>query len=66
MELEAERGAPPENMQACSRLEKTRQALHEVHMGTYQLPVGYLKDVELLPALGCCGEGSPRIVQVGF
>jgi hypothetical protein len=50
MELEAERGAPPENMQACSRLEKTRQALHEVHVGTYQFSVGYLKDVELLPA----------------
>jgi hypothetical protein len=53
-------------MQACSRLEKTRQALHKVHVGTYQLSIGYLKDVELLPALGCCGEGSPRIVQVGF
>jgi hypothetical protein len=50
MELEDARGAPPENMQACSRLEKTRQALHEVHAGTYQFSAGYLKDVELLPA----------------
>jgi hypothetical protein len=50
MELEDARGAPPENMQACSRLEKTRQALHEVHAGAYQFSAGYLKDVELLPA----------------
>jgi hypothetical protein len=50
MELKDARGAPPENMQACSRLEKTRQALHEVHAGTYQFSAGYLKDVELLPA----------------
>jgi hypothetical protein len=50
MEVENARGAPPENMQACSRLEKIRQALHEVHVGTYQFSVGYLKDVELLPA----------------
>ena len=27
-----------------------RQALHEVHVGTYQFSAGYLKDVELLPA----------------
>jgi len=50
MEVEAERGAPSEKMQMCSRLEKTRQALHEVHVGTYRFSVGHLKEVELLPA----------------
>ena len=66
MELENRRGAPPENMQACSRLEKTRQALHEVHVGTYQFSAGYLKDVELLPAWIAAGNVHRDLFKSAF
>jgi hypothetical protein len=67
VEVEAERGASSEqNLQLCSRLEKTRQALHDVHTGTHQLSVGYLKDLELLPAWVVAAKAHRELFTSAF
>ena len=66
MELENRRGAPPENTQACSRLEKTRQALHEVHVGNLPVLRGVPQGRRASARLDRCWQCSPRLVQVGI
>jgi len=42
--------------QLCARFEATRQALAEVHAGSYEFAAGYLKDTELLGAWVACAK----------